>query len=444
MSSELSVKEHPNGSNVAYGLLGLPLAMAALPVYVQIPTYYTAQLGMALASAGWVLFFARFFDALQDPFLGRVIDKLHGNLTLWICSAGAMLAMAFFGLWLPLVAQNYLVIWLTVMLVVAYMAHSMLNIAYLSWGARLVNLSNSDKAANAGLLGAAAWREGAGLVGVILASVIPSVILVGDPHQISSRLAWFSLAFGLLLAIAIGALLLKAPAWRHVDVIHQPWRVEWEIMKSNRAFRALLVPYFLNAISVSVPATLVLFFINDQLQAAAYSAAFLASYFIAAAIGLPCWVKLAERIGVMNSWRLGMLLAIVAFVSVSILQPGAIVPFFAICIASGLALGADLALPPVLLAKVIKTNAPPAMYYGVWTLLAKFALAVSGLSLPLLAYFDYKPGQPATYLLVWVYAGFPCLMKLCALLTLKRLPLLMQENSEENSQANGQSNTEEK
>jgi Na+/melibiose symporter-like transporter len=403
--------------------------MSALPVYVQIPTYYTSQLGMALASAGWILFLARFFDALQDPILGRVIDKLHGNLTWWFCGAGAMLAIAFLGLWLPLVSQNYLVIWLAALLVIAYMAHSMLNIAYLSWGARLVDLNADNAGANAGLLGAAAWREGAGLVGVILASVIPSVIMASDAHQVSHRIAWYSLAFALILAIAIAALLRKAPAWRHIDVAHQHWRIEWAIMKANRAFKALLIPYFLNAISISVPATLVLFFINDQLQAASYGAAFLASYFIAAAIGLPCWVKVAERIGVMNSWRLGMLLAIVAFVSAGTLQAGAIVPFFAVCIASGLALGADLALPPVLLAKVIEKNAPPAMYYGVWTLLAKFALALSGLSLPLLAFFEYHPGHPATHLLTWVYAGVPCVMKLLALLMLLRLPQLMQEKS---------------
>lgn len=431
MNSEVNSEVKPDGSNIAYGLLGLPLAMSALPVYVQIPTYYTSQLGLSLASAGWVLFLARFSDAVQDPFLGRVIDKLHGKLTLWFCAAGVMLAIAFLGLWLPLVSQHYLVVWLAVLLVMAYMAHSMLNIAYLSWGARLVDLNKS--AANARLLGAAAWREGAGLVGVILASVVPGLIMAGDAHQISQRLGWYSMTFGLLLAIAIAALLRKAPAWRHAEVAHQHWRIEWKIMTSNRAFKALLVPYFLNAISVSVPATLVLFFINDQLQAASYGAAFLASYFIAAAIGLPCWVKVAERIGVMNSWRLGMLLAIIAFVCAGTLEAGAIVPFFLICIASGLALGADLALPPVLLAKVIKKDAPPAMYYGIWTLLAKFALAVSGLSLPLLAWFDYHPGHPATYLLTWVYAGVPCVMKLSALLMLLRLPHLMQENSEEKS-----------
>jgi len=36
----------------AYGALGLPLAMCALPVYVQIPAYYSTQLGLAVASTG--------------------------------------------------------------------------------------------------------------------------------------------------------------------------------------------------------------------------------------------------------------------------------------------------------------------------------------------------------------------------------------------------------
>lgn len=432
MSDAPKSNEKSDGSNLAYGLLGLPLAMCALPVYVQISSYYTTQLGLALASTGWVLFFARFFDAVQDPILGRVIDKLHGKLTWWFCMAGGMLAVAFLGLWVPLVSDYYLLVWLAFLLVMVYVAHSMLNIAYLSWGARLVDFNKSDgHKSNAGLLGAAAWREGAGLAGVILASIIPSLILAGDAQQIAQRLTFYSVAFGLLLAGSIAALLLKAPAWQHSEADHQNWRFEWKIMTSNRAFKALLWPYFLNAISVSVPATLVLFFINDQLQAASYTAYFLASYFIAAAIGLPCWVKIAERFGIITSWRIAMVLAIFAFVSAGMLHAGAIIPYLFVCIGSGLALGADLALPPVLLAKVIKKDAPPAMYYGIWTLLAKCALAVSGLSFPLLAYFDYRPGQPATHLLVWIYGGVPCVMKLFAWIMLRRLSRRMRENLEE-------------
>ena len=57
------------------------------------------------------------------------------------------------------------------MLIVAYTAHSMINIAYLSWGARLADTSTS-LAPTSALLGAAGWREGLGLVGVIAAAFI--------------------------------------------------------------------------------------------------------------------------------------------------------------------------------------------------------------------------------------------------------------------------------
>ena len=59
--------------HLAYGLLGLPLAMAALPVYVNIPVFYALHLDMGLVQLGWVLFAARLIDTVQDPLLGLVV-----------------------------------------------------------------------------------------------------------------------------------------------------------------------------------------------------------------------------------------------------------------------------------------------------------------------------------------------------------------------------------
>ncbi len=401
----------------AYGLLGLPLAMSALPVYVQIPAYYTTQLGMPLALTGWILFLARLLDVLQDPLLGYLIDRIQGRMVVWFASAGLMLALAFYGLWLPPVSATLLPLWLAAMLVLAYSAHSMLNIAYLSWGARIDQGKDTHRA----MLKLAAWREGSGLAGVILASTIPGFIFLSQPARIASQLTSYCVAFGLILAAAIAALLSMAPPWQRVRSRPGGFAGPWANVFSNRAFTRLLVPYFINAISVSVPATLVIFFINDRLQASHYTPAFLSVYFIAAALGLPCWVTCARKWGVSLTWRLGMLLAVVAFASAGSLGTGQTDGFFVICFLSGLALGADLALPPVLLAQVIDINAPPAAYYSIWTLLGKLALAASGLTLPLLAWFDYHPGTPAGMELAWAYAGVPCILKLVALLLLTRL-----------------------
>lgn len=413
--------KQPTFGYAAYGLLGMPLAMAALPVYVQIPAYYTTELGMALASAGWILFLARFIDALQDPLLGLLIDRLPGRLTLWFCAAAVLLSAAFYGLWLPPVRGEKLVAWLAVMLILAYMAHSMLNIAYLAWGARLNPVQ--DGQTDTTLLGAAAWREGAGLLGVIVASVVPGYIFLSNRQTV--QLSWYSIGFAALTMLSVLALFKGAPRWqRGAAQAGVTLAGQWKILAGNTGFRALLVPYFINAVSVSVPATLVVFFVNDRLQAAQYVPAFLATYFIAAAIGLPYWVYAAKKWGVVVSWRLGMMLAIAAFVSAGLLSAGQTMPFFVICAASGFALGADLALPPVLLAQVIQPGAAPAAYYGIWTLLGKFALALSGLALPLLAYLNYHPGHPAGVELAWVYAGIPCALKCIALaLLLRALPM---------------------
>ena len=63
------------GHGLAYGLLGLPLAFVALPLYVLLPNHYAREFGMPLATLGAVLLAARLFDAFTDPLLGR-----HGGL----------------------------------------------------------------------------------------------------------------------------------------------------------------------------------------------------------------------------------------------------------------------------------------------------------------------------------------------------------------------------
>jgi GPH family glycoside/pentoside/hexuronide:cation symporter len=49
----------PTRQLLAYGALGLPLAMAALPVYVHVPRLYAEAAGMSLSLLGALLLAAR-------------------------------------------------------------------------------------------------------------------------------------------------------------------------------------------------------------------------------------------------------------------------------------------------------------------------------------------------------------------------------------------------
>lgn len=409
------------GALAGYGALGLPLAMVALPVYMQVPSWYVAQVGVSLSLVGLVLFGARIFDTVQDPFLGRLIDLLarRGRLGVALWAAALVLALAFAGLWFPPSGASAWqpVAWLAFMLALVYAAHSLLNITLLSWGARL----SADTRVRTQ---ASAWRESAGLAGVIVASVLPQWLLRSGSGSGNQAMAVYALVFAFLLAAGLVALLRGAPPWQRSTQQATPGRV-----RAVAAVRRLWPAYFVNALAVSIPGTLALFFIADRIDRAAWSGYFLSAYFVAGAAGMPVWTRLAGRFGAAPVWAGAMVLAVCTFVWAGLLGRGDALAYGAVCVLSGLALGADLVLPPVLLAAAIPPNQDPGAHYGVWTLLGKLATAMAALSLPLLTVLGYRPGPlgGGTGALTVAYAVIPCALKLLALTLLYVLVIAKKE-----------------
>jgi glycoside/pentoside/hexuronide:cation symporter, GPH family len=407
-----------------YGLLGLPLAFVALPLYVLWPNHYARELGVPLAALGLVLLGARLFDAVLDPWIGRLCDRLfsHSPRALMGAAAAAalLLWLGFAGLFFPPAwlgqgpqATGALLAWALALLALTYTAYSVVMVAHQSWGARL----GGTEAQRSRVV---AWREGWGLAGVILAAVLPSV-----------------LGLGITVTVFAVALVLGGWAWSRAIVpaasantglgagLVQLWRP-----LRQPAFRRLLGVFMLNGIASAVPATLVLFFVQDRLQApAGLEGLFLGAYFLSAALSLPLWLRLVGRMGLQRAWLGGMLLAMAVFIWAAWLGPGDIWPFVLVCVLSGLALGADLALPSAWLAGLIgelgERGRGEGAYFGWWSLVTKLNLALAaGLSLPLLAGFGYTPGQrdpQALQALVIAYCVLPCVLKALAALVLHRM-----------------------
>lgn len=402
----------------SYGLLALPLAMVALPVYIQVPSWYVEHVGMALPVTGYVLFAARILDTGQDPWLGRLVDRLvaRGRLGIALWAAAAILSAAFAALWFPPVGgSGWLPIaWLSVSLGLTYCAHSFLNITLLSWGARVAPDTR-------GRTRAGAWREAAGLAGVVLASLLPAWMTRASGWTPTQAMAVYALGFAIVLAGAVGVLLRLAPPWRReadAGGVPPAGAVAPGVrLPALPAVRRLWLPYVVNALAVSIPATLALFFIRDQIARPQWTGAFLAAYFVAGAAGMPAWTRLAAIFGPARTWAGAMGMAIVTFFWAALLGPGDAWPYAAVCVISGLALGADLVLPPVLLANAIPADRDPAGQFGIWTLLGKLAAAVSALALPLLSWLGYQPGTLSSggKALILAYAVAPCALKLLAL-----------------------------
>lgn len=393
----------PWRTGLAYGSLATPLAFVSLPLYVNLPYHYASVAGAPLAGLGSVLLATRAFDALLDPAIGRQADRLlrGGTRPAWCAAALASLLMAlgFWALWHPpRGGQAAMLGWLACSLLACTLAYSFVTILHQAWGTRW----GGQPAWRARVT---AWREGATLAGVL-------------PAWLGLDATTGFLALGLALGLT-GLLRLKTPVpQQQPQSVTGPASSPW----ANAGFRRLLAIFMVNGVAAAIPATLQPFFVADRLQASELQPVLLLCFFGAAALGLPLWVKAVARWGLAPSWRAGMLASVLAFGFTPWLGEGDGMAFAVICLASGLALGADLALPSALLTGVIHESGEggrsEGCYLGWWTCATKFNLALAaGLALPLLSAAGYRSGasEPAgLQALAWAYGGLPCLLKLAA------------------------------
>lgn len=403
----------------AYGLLGLPLSFVALPVYVHLPNLYAQQYGVPLAALGGVLLFSRGIDAFVDPWLGRWGDRLyrHSWRAVWLAALllALVVALGFAALFFPpatALSSTGLLVWVGCALTLSHLAYSGLGILHQAWAAR----QGGGGVAQSRWV---AWREGFALLGVLLASALPALW------------GWELTTFLLVVMLALGLFSWRRTAqsaWASGDLaqgshlvtsLWQPWR--------HTGFRRLLMVYMVNGLASAVPATLVLFFVQDLLQAPkSMEPLFLSLYFAAGAVSFPLWLRVIDRIGLLRTWACGMALSVLAFVSVVTLSAGDTTGFLLVCALSGMALGADLTVPGALLNQLIdrcgERGRTDGAFMGWWNLATKLNLALAaGLSLPLLGLWGYSPGQQdadAVLALGLAYGLLPCVLKCLAGLAL--------------------------
>ena len=407
----------------AYGWLALPLAFVALPMYVNVPHLYATHYAVPLSLLGLVLLLTRLIDAFTDPFLGRFSDWLYAKsmqAVLWVALIfSAILSISFAALYNPpdWGAANSFALWVAVCVTACHLSYSVLSIVHQAWVTRL----GGSAALQSRVL---AWREGAGLWGVVLAALLPlwlgwtlnaillaALLLVG---VVSWRFAWKH--HSMRSANSLATLPVQAA---QAFGLFEPFR--------KKEFAKLLLIFVVNGIASAVPASLVLFFVEDQIRvSAAQVPLFLGAYFLSGALSLPLWLKAIKHFDLPRAWLFGMALAVLSFMGVSQLGAGDDWAYFVICVASGTALGADLVVPGAMLNGLIDRlghrGHAEGVYLGWWNLASKFNLALAaGLSLPLLSWWGYSPGtqdEQGLQALAAAYGLFPCALKLLAALLL--------------------------
>lgn len=419
---------------LAYGLPALPAAAFGLPLLLYLPTFYAVDLELGFTLVGAVILVARLLDVATDPLIGWASDRFgtrHGRRRPWLIASLPLILLAAEFLFRPAVpvSAGSFLFWAFA----GYFAWSLMTIPHQAWGAEL----SGDYGERSRVMAA---REIFGLAGVVLAAAIPTLLgLLGhdDPKRSEAGDSLNALAWVVTILLPVAGLLLVAavpePA-RVASAAAAGWRAGWRLLAGNASFRRLLVSYLVNGVANGLPATLIVLYVTQVLRLEAYLGIFLIAYFAAGIAGMPLWLRLARRNGKHRTWGAAMIFTCFAFALVPLLGPGDFYGYLAVCLTTGLAFGADLALPASMQADVVDVDTASGgdqrtgLYFALWAMATKLALALAvGIAFPLLDLLDVQVdgnNPEATRIgLGMLYAALPIAFKVVATGLMWNFPL---------------------
>ena len=401
---------------INYSLIAIPLAIIGFPLYIYLPTFYSKEVGIDVATVGLLIFIARITDVFTDPIFGHLSDKsldyFKSRKPLMIFGS-FILILSFYALINP--SLDYPKTWLISFSILIYIGWSMITIPYLTWSSEISSRYDDKTLLNSS-------RELFTIIGILIALLVPYLYKVSQNPQETLDILFISflVLFFPLFFITMKTIKIKASNTSNKFSIKSIKKIYLNINE----LKFLQIGYFFNNLANALPATLFLFFIELIIKEKEYSGIILILYFISGIIALPFWNILSNKIGKKKAWVFSIILASSVFIFVPFLKEHDLLAFIVISLISGLSLGADMALPTAIAsdltqnANKLKTNIS-GLLFGIWTMITKLSLALAvALSFIILGIFDFdsdNPNPQSLLVLSLLYGLAPVCLKLISL-----------------------------
>ncbi|CAA0103379.1 Uncharacterised protein [Zhongshania aliphaticivorans] len=344
-----------------YSLPGIPLAALGLPFYIYAPLWLAEQGGYGYSLVGLIFFVARIGDVLSDLPVGVWVDRRGSHRWFWLSAWGTV---ALSVMLLTLIPHPWSPLMLGLVLVLLMLGWTGITVP---WLALPVNLSRH----NIDRLRYNSSREAMLLIGTLAAMLVPAMVP-------ASALPPILVLLLLVLVIAVYLQGSQKPLGASDNSL------SYKILLSDPRVRNLALPWFLNMLANAIPGTVLILFMREVLHAESELPLVLICYFAAGLVGVPFWYFLANRIGNLQAWRIGLCSSALLFSLAAFLGDGDVYWFVVISIGTGLALGADQALPSVMQTGLAQTLSAErggadvaARMFALWSMLSKAAMGVA-------------------------------------------------------------------
>ncbi|MEP0070912.1 MFS transporter [Pyruvatibacter sp.] len=363
---------------LAFASPAAPIAAMGLPIAVYLPPFYATEMGLGLATVGWVFMLARFWDVFTDPVLGLLSDKYRtrwGRRRHWIVASLPVMLVATYMLFIPTapVTATYLLMWM----VILYIGWTLLTLSHMSWGAELTPDYNERSLVQG-------WREGSLILGMLLVLITPAVIDYIGPEDVGTArvaaMGWFVI---ILLPIAVLAAVSLVGEREVPEPKHVPFREAIGVLLRNSPLRRLLAADLANGIGSGTMAALFIFVAADVLMMGPWSSVILLAYFGAGVIFVPLMIKLSYIFGKHQTLAASAVLNGLGLPLIYIVGPGDVLMMVIFTAMFGINLGAGSFLLRSVMADVadhdeVETgNQRTGLFFSLLTMTGKVGAAVA-------------------------------------------------------------------
>ena len=389
----------------SYAIFALPLSFIGIPLYIYLPEHYSSNFGISLASIGLIILITRMFDTITDPICGYISDRLSTFRKSIICISAVMMGLSFYALFNPVCDDKMAN--LIVFSVITYFLFSLLTINHL---ALIGNFKDKVLASSV--------RECFTVIGLLLATIIPSLLMLKYSSMQTFKMVGVGVCFLLLMCMLL--------FYRNVSVGIFKTKPQFKLNDINNP---ILWKYFVvllfNGMAIATPSTLILFYIKNFLQLEKYTGLFLATYFISAILFIPLWQFICNKIGAIKLFKISMVCSIGVFSLCYFVTSEDILFYLVICLFSGIFFGIDLMAPTLITNNIIETQnieSVRSFVFSITHFISKIAIAV--VSGSLLIVLGSKSGVEYNQILHFSYTILPCIFKIIALYMLYQLKTL--------------------
>jgi GPH family glycoside/pentoside/hexuronide:cation symporter len=421
---------------IAYSLPSAPTSMLMMMLVVYLAPFYASEMGLELAAVGGIFFLARLWDAVIDPVVGNLSDLTRsrfGRRKPWIAlGTPALMITLYFFLQPP---QGVTATYLAVSAVLFYIAITVVQIPYLSWGAEL----SRDYIQRIRING---YRETGTMIGILLVASIPLFFLRGTDPTVSDIVRVFTYVVLALLPLCVIPALLFAPQGVSLPTQRLTLLKALYALRVNKPFLRLMLASLFIWTGGHIYNSSSLFMIKDALGfSPTLFLWFMVMQYVVALLMMPLVMKIGARLGKHRT----LLFVGLAFFPILwlflLVEPQNLVQVLVIYALKGAVTAAIWIMPPALVADSIEhgilegAGDDTALYMSLYFFIQKLAAAIGvGVALPVAALLGFNPQSTgigaSTGGIMFVAAVLPSIIALPAVFLLFNYPISEKRHAE--------------